>query len=52
MGTIIVKAYEKTIYDKTLPDKVCFARGKEMEKQDNEFQKKLEERRSESQTTT
>jgi len=40
MGTIVIKAYGKTLYDKTIPDKVAFAIYKEREAKDLEFKKK------------
>jgi len=43
MGQITIKAYDKIIYDKTLPDKVCFAIAKEREKRDMEFTEKAKE---------
>jgi hypothetical protein len=40
MGQITIKAYDKIIYDRTLPDKVCFAIAKDREKRDMEFAEK------------
>ena len=43
MGKITIEAYGKIVYDRALPDNVCFAIFKEREAKDNEFKKKVEE---------
>jgi len=44
MGTILIKAYGKVVYDRTLPDKVCFAIAKDREKKDQEFRERIEKK--------
>lgn len=43
MGKIVIEAYGKEIYNKTLPDKVCFAIAKDREKRDMEYSEKTKE---------
>lgn len=45
MGKIVIEAYGKEIYNKTLPDRVCFAIAKDREKRDNEFKDKIDKQK-------
>lgn len=38
MGKIIIEAYGKVIYEKELPDNVCFAIMKDREDRDKEYE--------------
>ena len=43
MGKITIEGYGKKLYEKELPDKVCFAIAKDREAKDKEFSDKLQE---------
>lgn len=41
LGKIRIEGYGKVLYEKELPDKVCFAVAKDREAKDEEFKKKI-----------